>query len=219
MQSGARFSALELVEAGLLLVTLTTIFGIGLSPLNSCLGGGGGFTCYPDMQGFLGGFVGLMAIVLGEELFFRAYLITELNQVLGTGALAVIVATLVYTLAHLPALLVEGFGEVSALDLLQIIIGALTLSACYWYTGRNLAAVVLLHAYWDGVGALVFIPNVAMYGPILLILGQLSFPAAILVIIHRLWSHFSGPALPISQRQTGVVTRSRSLPSNHLREP
>jgi membrane protease YdiL (CAAX protease family) len=65
-----------------------------------------------------------------------------------------------------------------------VLVGSISLSACYWYTGRNLAAVILLHAYWDGVGALVLVPNYGQYDEIVLILGQLSLPVAVLVITH-----------------------------------
>jgi len=126
-----------------------------------------------------------MCVVLAEELFFRAYIMNELKQILGVGVGVVTASALLYTLFHLPALQVEGFGTISLQGFAQILIGAVTLSACYWYTGKNLAVVVLLHAYWDGVGALVFIPIAGPYGPILLILGQLSFPAVVLIISHR----------------------------------
>jgi len=118
----------------------------------------------------------------------------ELGQILGVGARVVIISALLFSLFHIPALQIEGFGAVSLLGFSQILVGAISLSACYWYTGRNLAAVLLLHAYWDGVGALLLFPNVAQYGPILLLLGQLSLPAAILVITHKLWSRFPGKA-------------------------
>ncbi|MDA4125638.1 MAG: CPBP family intramembrane metalloprotease [Thaumarchaeota archaeon] len=194
IQSKGRVAAFELVIAALLLVTLTAYFGLGLSPFNLCIGGGGGFACYPDLQGFLRGLLNLMFIVLAEEFFFRAYLMNELGQILGVGTGVVTVSALLYSLFHLPALQVEGFGVVSALGFFQIFIGAVSLSACYWYTGRNLVAVILLHAYWDGIGALLLIPNVQHYGPILLLLGQLSLPAAVLVITHRLWTRLSGGA-------------------------
>lgn len=190
IQSKGRVAAFELVIAALLLLTLTAYFGLGLSPFNLCIGGGGGFACYPDLQGFLRGLLNLMCIVLAEELFFRAYVMNELGQILGVGAGVVIASALLFSLFHLPALQIEGFGSISSLGFLQILVGAVSLSACYWYTGRNLAAVLLLHAYWDGVGALLLIPNVGQYGPILLLLGQLSLPAAVVVITHKLWSRF-----------------------------
>jgi membrane protease YdiL (CAAX protease family) len=190
VQSKGRVAAWELVVAALLLLILTAYFGLGLSPFNLCIGGGGGFACYPDLQGFLRGLLNLVSIVLAEELFFRAYLMNELGQVVRVGAGVVIASALLFSLFHLPALQIEGFGAVSSLGFLQILAGGLSLSACYWYTGRNLAAVILLHAYWDGVGALLLIPNVPQYAPILLLLGQLSLPAAVLVITHRLWTRF-----------------------------
>jgi len=162
-----------------------------LSPFNLCLGGGGGFACYPDVGGFLRGVLDLAIIVLSEELFFRAYLMNELSHILGGGVGAVILSSLLYSVFHLPALRVEGFGTVSLLGFVGILVGAFSLSACYWYTGRNLAAVILLHAYWDGVGALVLVPNYGQYGEIVLILGQLSLPAVVLVITHRLWPAFA----------------------------
>jgi membrane protease YdiL (CAAX protease family) len=195
IQSKGRVAAFELVIAALLLVTLTAYFGLGLSPFNLCIGGGGGFACYPDLQGFLRGLLNLMVIVLAEELFFRAYLMNELGQIIGVGAGVVVVSSLLFSLFHLPALQIEGFGTVSLLGFSEILIGAVSLSACYWYTGKNLAVVLLLHAYWDGVGALLLIQNVGQYEPILLLVGQLSLPAAILIITHKLWSRFPKVAL------------------------
>ncbi|HEY6283769.1 MAG TPA: CPBP family intramembrane glutamic endopeptidase [Nitrososphaerales archaeon] len=203
IQSKGRVAAFELVIAAVLLVTLTAYFGLGLSPFNLCIGGGGGFACYPDLQGFLHGLLNLMCIVLAEELFFRAYLMNELGQILGVGVGVVIVSALLFSLFHLPALEIEGFGAISLLGFSQILAGAISLSACYWYTGRNLAVVILLHAYWDGVGALLLFPNVTQYGPILLLLGQLSLPAGILVITHVLWTRLSG-GRPASMPTTGM---------------
>jgi membrane protease YdiL (CAAX protease family) len=196
VQSRTKFAWFELFEAGILALAMTAFFGIVLSPLNQCIGGGGGFTCYPDISGFLRGVLDLAAIVLAEELFFRAYLMNELNHILGRGFGAVILSPLIYSAFHLPALQVEGFGTISLLGFVGILVGAASLSACYWYTGRNLAAVILLHAYWDGVGALVLIPNYGQYSEIVLTLGQLSLPAAVLVITHRLW-----PAVATRLRQ------------------
>ena len=187
VQSKTKLAWLELVEAGILVLAMTAYFGIMLTPFNLCIGGGGGFACYPDIGGFLRGVLDLAVIVLSEELFFRAYLMNELNQILGRGVGAVILSPLIYSVFHLPALQAEGFGTISLLGFVVIIIGAFTLSACYWYTGRNLAAVILLHAYWDGVGALVLIPNYGQYDEIVLILGQLSLPAVVLVVTHHLW--------------------------------
>lgn len=56
MQSRGWLAGSELVEVGLLLVVLTMLLGIGLTPFNLCIGGGSGYTCYPDLRGFLGGF-------------------------------------------------------------------------------------------------------------------------------------------------------------------
>lgn len=190
VQSWRRFSLVEIVEAAALVLVVTAYFGWGLSPFSLCLGGGGGFVCYPDSRGFYSGLLDLICIVVAEELFFRAYLINELNRLLNFGAGAVVVSSLIYVFFHLPVLQIVGFGSVSVPGLIQILIGAFSLSACYWYTGRNLAASALLHAYWDGVGALLLIPNYGLYGEYLLILGQLSLPAAVLIITHRF-----GPSL------------------------
>ncbi|MDG7007745.1 MAG: CPBP family intramembrane metalloprotease [Nitrososphaerota archaeon] len=104
---------------------------------------------------------------------------TELNRILGKGAAAVALSALIYSTSHLPVLQVEGFGTVYSLWFLQILVGASSLIACYWFSGRNLAAVILLHAYWDGIGAIVLFPNAGVFSPVLLILGQLSLPAAL----------------------------------------
>ena len=187
VQSRTKLAWFELAAAGLLALAMTAYFGIVLTPFNLCIGGGGGFACYPDMGGFLRGVLDLLIIVLSEELFFRAYLMNELNQIFGSGVGAVILSPLIYSAFHLPALQVEGFGTISLLGFVVILVGAFSLSACYWYTGRNLAAVILLHAYWDGVGALVLVPNYGQYDEIVLILGQLTLPVAVLVIMHSLW--------------------------------
>ena len=202
-------SALELAESGVLAVTVTAFFGLGLSPANLCIGGGGGFACYPDVTGFLRGVVNLVCLVLSEELFFRAYLMNELDRVLGVGVGAVTISTLVYSVFHLPALQAESFGTVSLTGFLQILIGAFSLSACYWYTGRNLAAVILLHAYWDAIGALELIPNFGQYGEFLLIVGQLSLPAAVLVITHKIWPRLTS-RIP-TPRQMGRSWRPQEL--------
>ena len=187
VQSKTKLALFELVEAGILALAMTGYFGIVLTPFNLCIGGGGGIACYPYIGGFLRGVLDLAVIVLSEELFFRAYLMNELNRILGRGVGAVVLSPLIYSVFHLPALQVEGFGTISLLGFVVILVGAFSLSACYWYTGRNLAAVILLHAYWDGVGALVLVPNYGQYDEIVLILGQLSLPAAVLVITHNLW--------------------------------
>jgi membrane protease YdiL (CAAX protease family) len=210
VQSKGRVAVVELVVATALLLTLTTYFGLGLSPFNLCIGGGGGFACYADMQGFMRGLLNLMSIVIAEELFFRAYLMNELNQILGMGTGVVIVSTLIFSFFHLPALQTEGFGVVSLSGFLQILVGAASLSACYWYTGRNLAAVVLLHAYWDGIGALLLISNNGQYEPIVLLLGQLALPAAALVITHQNWTRFSRGRIASTPTQyTGQGSTSR----------
>jgi membrane protease YdiL (CAAX protease family) len=188
VQSKTKLALFELVESALLVLIMTAYFGLGLSPFNLCIGGGGGFACFPDVNGFLRGVLDLACIVLSEELFFRAYLMNELNGVLGTGVGAVTISTLIYSIFHLPALQIEGLGSVSLAGFLQILIGAFSLSACYWYTGRNLAVVILLHAYWDAIGALELIPNYGQYGEFLLIIGQLSVPAAVLIITHKIGS-------------------------------
>lgn len=187
-QSRTRLSAFEFLESILLVAIMTALFGLGLSPFDLCIGGGGGFACYPQVGGFLRGVLDLACIVLSEDLFFRAYLMNELNQVLGLGAGAVTISALVYALFHLPALQVEGFGTVSLAGFLLILVGAFSLSACYWYTGRNLAVVIFLHAYWDAIGALELIPNFGQYSEFLLIIGQLAVPAAVLVVTHALLS-------------------------------
>jgi len=187
IQSKTKIAWFELVEAGILALAMTAYFGIELTPFNLCIGGGGGFACYPDIGGFLRGVLDLAVIVLSEELFFRAYLMNELNQILGRGVGAVILSPLIYSVFHLPALQVEGFGTISLLGFVVILVGAFSLSACYWYTGRNLAAVILVHAYWDGVGALVLLPNYGQYDEIVLILGQLSLPVTVLIVTHKLW--------------------------------
>lgn len=199
VQSRAKVSVFELVEAGLLAMIVTAFFGLGLSPLNLCIGGGGGFACYPDTSGFARGVLDLACVVLSEELFFRAYLMNELDQILGVGIGAVMVSTLIYSFFHLPALQVEGFGMVSLPGFLQILIGGFSLSACYWYTGRNLAAVILLHAYWDALGALELIPNYGQYGEFVLIICQLSLPAIVLIITHKLWSPVTSRISALSQ--------------------
>src|SRR3989441_4737016 len=184
MQSRGGPMIVELFVALVLAVGVTALLGLGLSPLDLCIGGGGGYVCYPDIIGFLAGLLGLVSIVLAEELFFRAYLINELNQLLGWRGRAVLSSVFLFTLLHLPALRVEGFGAVSATGFFVILTGAVTLSASYWYGGKNLVAVMLLHGYWDGLGALLLIPGIGLLSPFVTIVLQLSLPAAGLVFVH-----------------------------------
>ena len=184
MQSRGGPVIVELFVALFLAVGVTALLGLGLSPLDLCIGGGGGYVCYPELIGFLAGLLGLVSIVLAEELFFRAYLINELNQLLGWRGRAVLSSVCLFTLLHLPALRVEGFGAVSATGFLVVLTGAVTLSASYWYGGRNLVAVMLLHGYWDGLGALLLIPGTGLLSPFVTIVLQLSLPAAGLVLVH-----------------------------------
>jgi len=184
MQSRGGPVIVELLVALFLAVGVTALLGLGLSPLDLCIGGGGGYVCYPELIGFLADLLGLVSIVLAEELFFRAYLINELNQLLGWRGRAVLSSVFLFTLLHLPALRVEGFGAVSATGFLVVLTGAVTLSASYWYGGRNLVAVMLLHGYWDGLGALLLIPGTGPLSPFVTIVLQLSLPAAGFVFVH-----------------------------------
>jgi len=184
MQSRGGPVIVELFVALFLAVGVTALLGLGLSPLDLCIGGGGGYVCYPELIGFLAGLLGLVSIVLAEELFFRAYLINELNQLLGWRGRAVLSSVCLFTILHLPALRVEGFGAVSAVGFFVVLTGAVTLSASYWYGGKNLVAVMILHGYWDGLGALLLIPGIGLLSPFVTIVLQLSLPAAGIVFVH-----------------------------------
>jgi membrane protease YdiL (CAAX protease family) len=206
IQSRGPLALFELAEAGLLLLLLTAFFGLGLNPLNRCLGGGGGFTCYSTTPSFLRGLLDLALIVVGEEIFFVAYLTREFAEVTGVRGAAIYLSTLFYAFFHFPALRVEGFGAVSLLGFLQVLVGTFSLIACYWYT-RNLVAVALMHAYWDGVGALVLIPNAGVFSPILLLLGQLSLPAVAIVMTHRFRERYPAWLRP-SVRASAAVSQT-----------
>src|SRR3989449_1902286 len=201
MQSRGGAAIVELLVAVFLAVGVTQLLGLGLSPLDLCIGGGGGYTCYPDLIDFLAGLLGLVSIVLAEELFFRAYLINELNQLLGWRGRAVLSSVCLFTILHLPALRVEGFGAVSATGFLVVLTGAVTLSASYWYGGKNLVAVILLHGYWDGLGAVLLIPGTGPLSPFVTIVLQLSLPAAVRVFGH---AFMAGPP-PSSKRPCDQV--------------
>ena len=127
VQTRTWLSFFELVESVLLVIFMTAFFGLGISPFNLCIGGGGGFSCYPNVSGFFRGALDLTCIVLSEELFFRAYLMNELSRVINVGVGAVTISALIYSVFHLPALQVEGFGSVSLGAFLQILIGAFSL--------------------------------------------------------------------------------------------
>jgi membrane protease YdiL (CAAX protease family) len=201
MQSRGKIAALEIGVAGVALVLATLGFGIGPSPFNLCLGGGGGYTCYATSSDFLEGFTRLMSLVVAEELLFRAYLINELSRFSRVGRGAWLVSALIYTLFHYPSL-VNQTGNVSLSAALQITIGAVSLSGCYWYAGRNLTAVALIHAYWDGIGALVVSPVSGSLGPFVVLLGQLSLPALAVVMIHSVWMRFRRRPVTLSQESS-----------------
>ncbi|MDA4121465.1 MAG: CPBP family intramembrane metalloprotease [Thaumarchaeota archaeon] len=187
MQSRGKVVVLELMLGGVALVLATLAFGIGPSPFRLCFGGGGGYTCYPNLSDFEVGFTVIISLVIAEELFFRAYLMNELHGILRIGWVVNLLSSAIYVLYHVPSLANQAFGEVSYSAVLQILAGALTLSFCYWYTGRNLLATTLLHGYWDGIGALLLVPVPGLTGQLLTLLGQLSLPAAILVAFHAVW--------------------------------
>jgi membrane protease YdiL (CAAX protease family) len=190
MQSRGKVVVIELVLGVAALVGGTFAFGIGPSPFRLCFGGGGGYTCYPNTSDFELGFAGIISLVVAEELFFRAYVMNELNGILRVGWVVTLVSAAVYALYHLPSLENQTLGSVSYSAILQILAGALSLSFCYWYTGRNLLAVILLHGYWDGIGALLLVPVPGFTGQLLTLLGQLTLPAAILVAFHSVWLRF-----------------------------
>jgi Type II CAAX prenyl endopeptidase Rce1-like len=177
-----------LVESGAgacLLLAATSAFGVLTTPMNLCFGGSGGYVCYPNEAAFGIGVAELLAVVAAEELFFRAYLINEVNGLIGYASVGTGASALVYTLYHLPALAVEGQRAFSVGGFLLVLVGALTLSFCYWYSGRNLAATVMLHGYWDGVGALLLIPGPGVWAPVAVMLGQLTLPALGVVAVHQ----------------------------------
>jgi membrane protease YdiL (CAAX protease family) len=192
MQARGKIAVLDLAAAGVALVLATFGFGIGPSPFNLCFGGGGGYTCYATSSEFLVGFASLMSLVVAEELLFRAYLINELSMLSRVGRGAWLASALIYTLFHFPSL-VNQTGNVSLSAALQIMIGAVSLSGCYWYSGRNLIAVAIVHAYWDGIGALLLVPVSGLLGPFIVLLAQLSLPALAVVAIHSLWTRFRSP--------------------------
>src|SRR5438132_8140736 len=214
MQSRGGPVIVELFVALFLAVGVTALLGLGLSPLDLCIGGGGGYVCYPELTVFLAGLLGLVSIVLAEELFFRAYLINELNQLLGWRGRAVLSSVCLFTLLHLPALRVEGFGAVSAVGFLVVLTGAVTLSASYWYGGKNLVAVMLLHGYWDGLGALLLIPGIGLLSPFVTIVLQLSLPSAGLVFVHAFLAcrplRFQG-WLKIRSNRLGLTYRLKDI--------
>ena len=190
MQSLGKNVFFELVLGAIALVGATLAFGIGPSPFRLCFGGGGGYTCYPNLSDFELGFAGIISLVAAEELFFRAYVMNELNGIIRVGWVVTLVSSAIYVLYHLPSLENQTFGEITFPAVLQILVGALSLSFCYWYTGRNLLATTLLHGYWDGIGALLLFPVPGVTGQFLTLLGQLSLPAAILVAFHYFWIRF-----------------------------
>ncbi|MDV3278736.1 MAG: CPBP family intramembrane metalloprotease [Nitrososphaerales archaeon] len=185
-QSTGRSTLVEIGVGGCLLVAFTFAFGVVTTPFHLCFGGSGGYACYPDVLSFSRGVFSLISLVMAEELFFRAYLINELNQAIKDGSVGALASALLYSAYHLPALWTEGSRAFSAPGLLLVVVGAVSLSLCYWYTGRNLLAVLLLHGYWDGIGALLVVPYIGVSGPIIAMLGQLTAPVVGVVAVHQL---------------------------------
>src|SRR5438132_12203268 len=134
MQSRGVAVIVELLVAVFLAVGVTQLLGLGLSPLDLCIGGGGGYTCYPDLTGFLAGLLGLVSIVIAEELFFRAYLINELNQLLGWRGRAVLSSVCLFSIIHRPALRVQAFAAVSVVRVCVSMWRTVHVSDFYVYT-------------------------------------------------------------------------------------
>ncbi len=193
-QSVGRSALVELGAGSCLLVIMTLVFGMVTTPFHLCFGGGGGYACYPDVLSFSRGIISLLSLVVAEELFFRAYLINELNQAIRFGSAGALASALVYSVYHLPALWTEGPKAFSLPGFVLVAVGAVSLSLCYWYTGRNLLAVLLLHGYWDGIGSLLVVPYAGVTGPIIVMLAQLTVPAVGVTALHQLLARRTMPA-------------------------
>lgn len=96
----------------------------------------------------------------GEELIFRGLIQGLLRQAYGVIP-AIVVASLVFALFHIPAL---GTGSDAVPTLIIIFVSGMVLGAVYEYSG-NLFVPVVIHASWNAlVFASLYVSSVGMVG-------------------------------------------------------
>lgn len=96
-----------------------------------------------------------------EEFFFRAVLQTRLSEALNSRLSGLFLATLIFSLYHLPFRLFEGpsagrFGYALAITFTEPVLGGLIFGVL-WLRTRNLVAPVIIHALMLAIGGLPMI--------------------------------------------------------------
>lgn len=119
---------------------------LGLSPTEHSIAQSGA-----DNPQLLLPLIPLSVLVTGpaEELLFRGVIQTRLREVLGTAA-AVLVASLVFSLIHVPAYFGTGFGVDLATTLGVLFLLAVTLGTIYELSG-NLLVPIVAHGLYNAV--------------------------------------------------------------------
>jgi membrane protease YdiL (CAAX protease family) len=102
----------------------------------------------------------LMTVATTEEIFFRGLLQTRAANRLRSDAAGWVVASLAFTVYHLPYGYLDpsssSVGHLGAAIQFAVVNGLLpgaVIGLVYWRTGRNLLAAVVLHAFIDLIPA------------------------------------------------------------------
>jgi len=104
------------------------------------------------VEGNIGALIGLLALgwVIGglfEEYFFRGYLFHRLNSIITNPVMhkwfSIIVTSVVFAFAHS----YQGIGGIVATFYFSVILGLL-----YFYFGKNIWYLILVHGFFDTVG-------------------------------------------------------------------
>jgi len=161
----------SLVETGIIVVApfvvifVTVIISqlsllLGVEPSEHALGGLGDID--PRLYLYL---IPLMFLIVGpfEELLYRGVIQRRLRESFGAVA-AIVIASVIFALIHIPAHGFGGAGVASvAASLVALFGGSLIFGAIYEYT-ENLTVVALIHGLYNSI-LLALLYVVTVYGP------------------------------------------------------
>jgi membrane protease YdiL (CAAX protease family) len=190
LQSRSRLALLEVGVLAIALVVLTLINGIECNPLALCITVGGSYMGEP-LDVYLS-LVGLNVVVaVSEEFFSRAYLLRDVYRNLNSGVLAVSVSSLVFALAHIPALSLDSFIASPVIYLfVSVLLVGLAYALVYWWTGWNLMLVVLLHFFYDTFGGMITLDPFDPLSPVRFYAVLVFVPGAAIVLFHYAATRF-----------------------------
>jgi membrane protease YdiL (CAAX protease family) len=145
-------------QKGILIsITIGIVFGFVdnflIEPLiTKLVGAEPDLSAYKAVQGNVMNLIGMLALgwIVGglfEEFFFRGYLYNRIESLIHNPLLfkitAIVLTSIVFAFAHD----YQGIGGIADTFLFAIVIGSL-----YFYLGRNVWYIILIHGFYDTVG-------------------------------------------------------------------